>query len=199
MCKILYGDRGRHNQGMNNQTIPDRFPVLADNGLVLRELTEADLPAWFARLSDSDAAALAGDPVATSMNNVIEGLKYHQQAFREKEGLRWAIALDPQQPGVGSIGFDNFNDDYSRAAIGAALGRDHWGLGIATHAGRLVLDYGFSVLGLIEVWAVVLPENVRVIRVLEKLGFTPGSDAGATDRKIGDRTDTLFYCVTTPT
>ncbi len=184
---------------MPHKLIPDRFPVLADNRLTLRELAEADLPAWFARLSDSEAATLAGDPVATSMSDVIEGLEYHRRAFREKEGLRWAITPDPRQPGIGSIGFGNFSDDYTRAGIGAAIGRDHWGLGIATRAGQLVLDYGFSILRLIEVWAVVLPENAGVIRVLEKLCFTPGGDSGSIDRQIGDRTDTLFYQVTRPT
>ena len=181
---------------MTNPLIPDAFPVLADGELTLRHMAEADLPAWFARLSDAEAATLAGDPVATSMSTVIEGLEYHHQAFTDKVGLRWAIALDPSGPGIGSIGFSSFNEDYSCAGIGAAIGRDHWGLGVATRAGRLVLDYGFSALKLKEVWAVVLPENSRVIRVLEKLGFALGDGARYIDRTIGDRTDTLVYRAT---
>ena len=152
---------------MANELIPDRFPELTGDGLTLRELTEADLPAWFARLSDAEAAGLAGDPVANSTNDVIEGLKYHHEAFRTKNGLRWAIAIDLESSNVGSVGLDNFSEDNRRAGIGAAIGRDHWSLGIATRAGRLVLDYGFSRLRLDAVWAVVLPENARVIRVLE--------------------------------
>ncbi len=58
------------------------------------------------------------------------------------------------------------------------------------------MDYGFSALRLEEVWAVVLPENSRVIRVLEKLGFGPGGNSGSINRKIGGRTDTLVYRAT---
>ena len=178
---------------MANELIPNRFPELTGDRLTLREMTEADLPAWFARLSDAEAAGLAGDPVATSMNDVIEGLKHHHEAFRTKNGLRWAIAIDPGGSSVGSVGLENFSEDNRRASIGAAIGRDHWSLGIAARAGRLVLDYGFSMLRLHEVWAVVLPENARVIRVLEKLGFVPGGDCSSIDCTIGDRTDTLLY------
>lgn len=67
--------------------IPESFPVLGGEGLTLRELTEEDLPAWFARLSDAEAATLAGDPVATSMQDAIDGLAYHRNAFRAQEGV----------------------------------------------------------------------------------------------------------------
>jgi ribosomal-protein-alanine N-acetyltransferase len=151
--------------------MPDRFPVLRGYGLTLRELAEEDLPAWFGRLSDPEAAALAGDPVATSMQDAIEGLRHHRNAFRNKEGLRWAIVPDQLGVSVGSIGFRDFDQTQRSAGIGGAIGRAHWNRGIATSAGRLVIDYGFEVLGLACIEAVVLARNGRVIRVLDKLGF----------------------------
>jgi RimJ/RimL family protein N-acetyltransferase len=54
--------------------IPTVVPQLRGVGLVLREMTEADLAPWFARLSDPEAATLAGDPVATSMQAAVDGL-----------------------------------------------------------------------------------------------------------------------------
>ena len=173
--------------------VPDQFPTLQGDGLTLRELTEEDLPAWFARLSDAEAAALAGDPVPTSEEDVMEGLRQHRNAFRGKQGLRWAIVPDSLGTSVGTIGFDPLSQDERSAGIGAAIGRAHWGRGVATGAGRLVLDYGFSALRLERVWAVVLPENARVIRVLQKLGFASGRDSETIDRSIGNRTDTLLY------
>ncbi len=175
--------------------VPDQFPTLRGDGLTLRELSESDLPAWFDRLSDAKAAALAGDPVATSMEEVIEALQHHRNAFRRKEGLRWSIVPDSLGTSVGSIGFDDFSQDERTAGIGAAIGRAHWSAGIASRAGRLALEYGFSALHLEQVWAVVLPENARVIRVLEKLGLVLGEDSIAAARPIGKRTDTLLYRV----
>jgi len=175
--------------------IPDSLPTLSGGGLTLRELAEEDLPAWFGRLSDPEAATLAGDPVATSMQDVIDGLAFHQKAFRRKEGVRWAIVPDELGTSVGSIGFGELSQDTRSAALGAAIGRADWGRGIATAAGRLVLDYGFSELSLEQVDAVVLPENSRVIRVLRKLAFVLAGDLTAT-RPIGERTDTLVYRLT---
>ena len=43
---------------------------------------------------------------------------------------------------------------------------------MATEAGRAILDYGGTRLGLSQVIALVVPENVASVRVLEKLGLS---------------------------
>lgn len=151
--------------------IPDELPVLREEGPTLRALGEEDLPAWLARLSDPEAAALAGDPVATSMDVVVEGLAQHRSAFAEKEAVRWAIVPDLAGGSVGSIGLFAFDAERGSAEIGAAIGRPYWNRSLGTRAGRLVVGFGFSVLGLQRIEAVVLEVNRPVRRVLEKLGF----------------------------
>ena len=151
--------------------VPDVFPVLHGEGLTLREMSEEDLPAWFARLSDPAAAAMAGDPLATSMQDVVDGLAYPRNAFATKEALRWAIVPDSLGASVGSIGIVRLDEGELSGEIGAAVGRAHWGSGFATGATRLVVDYGFGVLGLERIEAVALASNGRSSRVLEKLGF----------------------------
>jgi len=151
--------------------IPDVFPVLKGGGLTLREMREEDLPAWFARLSDPEAAALAGDPIATSIQAAVDGLAFHREAFRTKEGLRWSIVPDDVAASVGTIGFGTLDQANRKGAIGGAIGRAHWNRGIATAATRLVVDYGFSVLGLERIEAEAMAVNVGSIRVLERVGF----------------------------
>ena len=181
---------------MGYDLVPDRFPILRAGGLTLREMCEDDLPAWFGRLSDSEAARLAGDPVATSMQLVIDGLADHRKAFRSKEGLRWAIVPggeDQSSGSIGSIGLGEFDSSRRSAAIGAAIGRVHWNRGVGTAAGRLVIDYGFEVLDLRCIEALVLAQNERVIAVLGKLGF---QRVGPTppDRSVGGPDDpSLLY------
>ena len=175
---------------MRYERIPDGFPVLEGAGLLLRELTEADLPAWFARLSDPEAAELAGDSIATSMQTVIDGLAFHRNAFRNKEALRWSIVPDTIGESVGSIGLGAFETERRSASLGV-IGRRHWALGIMPAAARLVVDYAFSALALDEITASNLPENARVIRVLEKLGFERVYDGSP--QPIGDRQDTLSW------
>ena len=178
---------------MAYEPFPEAFPELTGEGLVLRELCEADLPAWFERLSDPQAAGFAGDPVATSMKAVIEGLAHHQTAFREKTGLRWAIVPNDLAGSVGSIGFVHLQQRTRTAEIGAAIGRAYWGLGIATRAGRTVLDYGFGTLALEAIEALVLPGNVRPLRVLKKLGFTRHAAPCPPERQINGRPDSQLF------
>lgn len=160
--------------------IPERVPILRGEGLTLREMSEEDLPAWFGRLSDPEAAVLAGDPVATSLQALIDGLHHHREALHKKEGLRWSIVPDAVGANVGSIGLIEFDPRSRSAVVGAAVGRAHWGQGIAGRAGRLVADYAFGPLALARIEAIVLARNARVIRVLDKLGFArqPGVPAG---------------------
>ena len=128
--------------------IPDAVPVLRGNGLVLRAMTEADLAPWFARLSDAEAANLAGDPVATSMQAVIDGLAHHRAALRDKQAIRWAIVQADSAVSIGSIGLNSFNAPAYTCEVGAAIGRAYWSQGVATRAGELVIDYARSALQL---------------------------------------------------
>jgi len=156
---------------MRYEGIPDTLPVLNGEGLTLRELNETDLPAWFGRRTDIEAAALAGDSIATSMQDIVDSLEFHRGAFRAREGLRWAIVPDQLGKSVGTIGRAAFGPTDLSAQIGYAIGRAHWNRGITTCAVRLTIDYGFNVLGLERIDAMVLTVNGASIRVLEKLGF----------------------------
>ena len=181
---------------MDYNLFPAVLPVLNSDGMPLRDLTDIDLPAWFERLTDPEAAELAGDPIAESMEDVISGLEYHAIGFRFKESLRWAIVPDNIGESVGTIGFNSFDSTNDSADIGYAIGRSHWNKGIATKAVRIVINYGFEVLGLNRIEAEVLTHNGASIRVLEKLGFER-YDPDTTDHKY-DPVSCLLYTSPSP-
>jgi len=54
-----------------------------------------------------------------------------------------------------------------------ALKPAYWGYGFATEAGAALLEVGFNLIDetLDEIYALVFPQNIASIRVLEKLGF----------------------------
>jgi RimJ/RimL family protein N-acetyltransferase len=62
-------------------------------------------------------------------------------------------------------------EDSGLIEIGYRYVRAAWGRGVATEAGRTVLDHGFCALGLDPIVAVAAPENAASRRVLEKLGL----------------------------
>ena len=159
--------------------IPQEVPVLRDQVVELREMSEEDLPAWFARLTDAESAQQAGDPVAESMQTCIDGLEHHRNAFKNKEGMRWSIVLRKTAEAIGSIGLVTFDSAARSCAMGAAINREYWNLGITTRAAALVARYGFKQLGLERIDADTLTTNIKAMRVLEKLGF-------ARQREIAD-------------
>ena len=59
--------------------------------------------------------------------------------------------------------------------VGWRLGRDFWGKGFATEAATAALDWGFGELGLDEIVSIYEPENLPSGRVMDRLGFGPGS------------------------
>ena len=92
--------------------------------------------------------------------------------FAEKESIRWAIEPLSLDESIGSIGIFDIDPNHGHGEMGTVIHRDYWSQGFDTEAGRLVLDYAFSKLGLSQVKADCLSENFASRRVLEKLGFT---------------------------
>ena len=56
--------------------------------------------------------------------------------------------------------------------VGWAVMPELWGRGYATELGAASVEHGFRDLGLSEIVAFTLPENVASWRVMEKLGFS---------------------------
>lgn len=62
---------------------------------------------------------------------------------------------------------------FDETELGWVLRSDAWGHGYATEAGRACLQWGFSEFAMPYLTAMIQPENVRSIRVAERLGLTP--------------------------
>ncbi len=68
--------------------------------------------------------------------------------------------------------------------IGYRFLQHAWGRGIATEAGRAVLDHGFRVMGLDPIVAVTNPFNFNSQRVLSKIGFRREGERVAYDLSL---------------
>lgn len=150
---------------------PAAVPTLHGSLVRLRELTEDDIPAWFARASDAESATLAGDPVPESIEAGAEWLAEHRKRFRQRKAIRWAIVPAGSTESVGTIGLGINSPAERTANVGFVIGRAHWGRGYCTEAARLAIGYAFEELGLAEIHGEVLQRNGASIRVLEKAGF----------------------------
>lgn len=81
----------------------------------------------------------------------------------------WAVEERATGTFIGRIGLWN-PDGWPGLEVGWLLDRAYWGRGLATEGARAALDYAFTVVGADHVISVIHPENVRSIRVAERIG-----------------------------
>ena len=163
----------------------DPLPVLTTPRLVLRQITLDDVPAMFTLRSDSEVMRHIARPVAKSPDDAARHIQTLESNLTANEGITWGLALRDQSaapdnpaaspPSVGSmlgtIGFWHMLKEDLRAEIGYALIREHWGQGLMQEALAAVLAYGFEVMKLHSVEAVVAPRNRASIQLLLRNGF----------------------------
>ncbi len=153
---------------------------------------------WIPKQDAEQAFEIYGDPEVTyflgsvsrqtsvesqrqRLNNIIE----RYSATTNGTG-HWAVVEKETARIVGAIILAQLPDsdrqpteDYE---IGWHFRRASWGKGYATEAGRGMLSYGFNILQLPVIYAVVKPENHASIRVTQRLGMKP---IGRTNKYYG--------------
>lgn len=164
--------------------------LLETERLIIRSwIPERDAEQAFVMYSDAEVTHFLGKAsrpasIESQRQRLIEGI---ERTHRRNNGTgSWAIVEKETTTIVGTILLLQLPDkaglptqDYE---VGWHLRRASWGKGYATEAGRVMLNYGFSVLNLPVISAVVKPENHASIRVTERLGMKP---IGRTNKYYG--------------
>lgn len=96
---------------------------------------------------------------------------------------RWALQRREDTAVVGEIGLVPL-PGHDRVELGWHLARAWWGRGYATEAGAAAVGYGFDVVGLDEVAAVVDPANRRSRAVARRVGLAPAGRWHAYGRSV---------------
>jgi RimJ/RimL family protein N-acetyltransferase len=91
----------------------------------------------------------------------------------QPDRLDWAILDKANGWLLGEIVLNELDPTAESMNLRIALSSEHLGKGIGSQSVELVVDYGFQVLNLREIRLDVWTENLRAIRVYEKVGFVP--------------------------
>jgi RimJ/RimL family protein N-acetyltransferase len=113
-------------------------------------------------------------------------------ALTSQEPLFTIYELAAGRP-IGNTGLHDIDPGSGTATFGILIGEtDAWGQGFGTETARLMLNYGFDVLGLHNIDLVVMAHNLGAIRAYERAGFKRiGVRRGA--RKVGrERYDDVY-------
>jgi ribosomal-protein-alanine N-acetyltransferase len=98
---------------------------------------------------------------------VVERIRGHFE--REGFGL-WAVEEVGGAPFIGFTGLQR-PSFMPGVEVGWRIAHRYWGNGYATEAARASIEWGFAQLDVPEIIAMVVPDNVRSQRVMEKLGM----------------------------
>ena len=143
------------------------FMLLKTNRLIIEHFKDSDISDWAKIESDVNVRRFVDGKVLS----FEEARKYVEMNIRQYQKIgygRYAVRLKENQDLIGMCGFlkENYGIDF-----GYRYSNISWGKGFGFEAAKVVLNYGFSELGLKKVVGLTAEENFGSIRILEKLGF----------------------------
>lgn len=147
----------------------NRFPVLRNGELALREVTRADAGAIYSIFSDDQVTEYYDLNPMLSQAEAIEMIDLWKVRYADGRAVRWGIDCGSSSGLVGTCGLHIMSE--WRGALGYDLHHEYWGRGIMQHALKAVLKFVFGRIELNRVEALVIPGNTRSEKLLSRLGF----------------------------
>jgi len=150
--------------------------------LLLREFSTDDAAAFAAYQADPRNLEFYSEDQAEP-THARELLRLFVQWAEERPRRNYQLAIAERvmpRTVIGSCGLRTEGLTEGAAEFGIELAPQHWGRGYAAEAARALLAFGFDELRLHEVLGESVSANVRVARLMARLGFTAaGTQPGA--------------------
>jgi [ribosomal protein S5]-alanine N-acetyltransferase len=146
--------------------------IVETERLILRHFHIVDVEAMVRVFGDAEVMSFG--PGVQTIEWVRGWLQRCLENYYRRWGFGpWAVVEKSSSETVGYCGLFYFPaiDGQPEVEIGYRLIRAVWGRGYATEAVLAVRDYGFSILGLPRLIAIIDPQNVASIRVAVKAGM----------------------------
>jgi RimJ/RimL family protein N-acetyltransferase len=148
---------------------------LTGRRILLREFTENDVVTLAGIHSDPRVLSYSAPEVGTLAHARVLVEMFMQWATDDPRcNFQLAIVDRETNALVGSCGIRGKGCSPGQAEFGIGIGSEWWGKGIAHEAAKIILDFGFSELGLEKVYGVTVAENEAVSKFVRRLGFSPG-------------------------
>ncbi|OAB29620.1 acetyltransferase [Paenibacillus macquariensis subsp. defensor] len=147
------------------------FPVLETERLKLREITKDDAEGIFACFSNDNVTRYYGQETLQNIEQAEKFVDFFSNNYNEKRGIRWGIERKETKGIIGTIGFNAWSPKHKRAEIGYEIHPSQSRKGYISEAVSKVLEYGFDVMDLTRIGAVVFIDNEASNKLLTKMGF----------------------------
>ncbi|WP_353121735.1 GNAT family N-acetyltransferase [Dysgonomonas capnocytophagoides] len=141
--------------------------ILETTRLKLRELDLIDAKDFYDLNSNPNVIKYTGDSAFNSIEDANQFLENYQDYELNGYG-RWTVILKETNQFIGWCGLKLNNHETD---IGFRFFEEEWNKGYATESAIACLNYGFEELKLRSIIGRTMKNNVRSIRVLEKIGL----------------------------
>ncbi len=140
--------------------------------LGFRNWVSADIPKMTA--ISADPKVMEHFPATATEIQTIEFVERMQKMFNNKGYCYFAVDRFDTGEFIGFIGlcYQTYEAPFTPCVdIGWRLATEHWGLGFATEGARSCLEYGFNVLKIEAIKSIAVIQNIKSIRVMQKIGM----------------------------
>lgn len=166
-CHILQIQIGQMIQlNFNNP-----FPVLETERLILRQVRYSDRQEMFEIRSNRETMQYIPRPLANTVEDAEKVIEMINGFVERNERINWAMTEKGKDKLIGVMGYVNMNEGAHRSEVGYVMHHNFLRKGFAKEALGVVLKYGFDVMNLHSVEAIIRPDNEASIKLVESFGF----------------------------
>ncbi|MFH6971445.1 GNAT family N-acetyltransferase [Flavobacterium petrolei] len=171
------------------------FPNLETERLLLRRVDANDINEIFALRSNPETMKYIPRPLVKTDEDALEHIAMIDSKIDSNEGINWAITLKDNPKLIGVIGHYRIKPENYRAELGYMLLPEYHGKGIVSEAVKEAVKYGFQMMKLNSLEAIIDPENHASAKVLEKNGFVKEAHLKEYEFFEGRFLDTVIYSI----
>ena len=159
-----------------NMEQPASTPTLITARLVMRPFNPGDCHALHRIMVEPGMMRYFANPEPPQFTRVQTLIERQMTHWAERGYGWWALELPETSKLIGWCGLQ-YLPETDENEVGYLLAKPHWGKGLATEAGLMSLDFGFTKLNFKEIIGITHPDNIASQRVLEKLGLSSPKEA----------------------
>lgn len=136
---------------------------------VLRPVVRTDAEVIFRGYSNSPAATrFMNFRRHESLEEAVQFAERCARCWQDHSAYPWAVI---SKAGGEFMGVVELRVNPPQADFGYIFGERFWAQGFATEAATPIVDWAYGQPEIFRVWATCHPDNIRSVRVLEKLGL----------------------------
>lgn len=148
------------------------FPILETSRLLLKQLSQADAERLHAIRSQKEAMQFIPRPLSSGIDDANALIEKMLDLTLKNDCITWGIHLKSRpQYLIGTMGYYRSDHANHRSEIGYLLDPEYWRQGITHEAIQPAINYGFEIMKLHTIEAVIHPENIGSKALLLKNGF----------------------------